>query len=55
MEFTAAHDIDKGPIIRWGANRVIAFAEFLFRIATPYATMYTVTFDENEDWLEDDD
>jgi hypothetical protein len=43
---------DKGPVVRWFANRALDLASWLVRIASPYGNMYTLTFEEPEEELE---
>lgn len=46
---------DKGPVVRWFANRALDLASWLVRIASPYGNMYTLTFEEpKEDPLMND-
>ena len=43
---------DKGPVVRWFANRALDLASWLVRVASPYGNMYTLTFEEPEEELD---
>ena len=45
-------EIDKGPVVRWFANRALDLASWLVRVASPYGNMYTLTFEEPEEELD---
>ena len=49
MEFKLEHEVDKGPLVRWFANKTISFAGKISKWAYPYADMYTAVWDDYED------
>ena len=49
MEFKVEHELDKGPIVRWVANRLMDISSWLARTSSPYADMYTAVWDDYED------
>lgn len=49
MEFKLQHEVDKGPIVRWIANRLMDVSSWLARASTPYADMYTAVWDDYEE------
>jgi len=49
MEFKLEHELDKGPIVRWIANRCIDLSQMISSWAYPYADMYTAVWDDYED------
>jgi len=49
MNFELKHDVDKGPIVRWMANRLMDISSWLARTSSPYADMYTAVWDDYED------
>jgi hypothetical protein len=49
MEFKLDHDEDKGPIVRWFANRAMDISGWLAKVSSPYADMYTAVWDDYED------
>ena len=49
MEFNLEHEVDKGPLVRWFANKTISFAGKISNWAYPYADMYTAVWDDYED------
>ena len=49
MEFKLDHDEDKGPVVRWFANRAMDISGWLAKVSSPYADMYTAVWDEYED------
>ena len=49
MEFKVEHEVDKGPVVRWIANKVMSLSGSLARFAHPYADMYTAVWDDYED------
>ena len=51
MDFELKHDVDKGPIVRWIANRLMDASSWLARTSSPYADMYTAVWDDEEDDL----
>ena len=57
---------DKGPVVRWFANRALDLATWLVRIAAPYGFMYELSYHEDDldqfddietllDWFTDPD
>jgi len=40
---------DKGPVVRWLANRALDLAAWLIKLASPYGHMYSLTFKEPEE------
>jgi hypothetical protein len=49
MEFKLEHEVDKGPIVRWIANKAMSISGKISRVAHPYADMYTAVWDDYED------
>jgi hypothetical protein len=49
MEFKLDHDEDKGPVVRWFANRAMDISGWLAKVSSPYADMYTAVWDDYED------
>lgn len=49
MEFKVEHEVDKGPVVRWIANKVMSLSGKMARFAHPYADMYTAVWDDYED------
>jgi hypothetical protein len=49
MEFKVEHEVDKGPVVRWFANKAIDVSYWLTKVFSPYADMYTAVWDEYED------
>jgi hypothetical protein len=49
MEFKLEHEVDKGPIVRWIANKAISISGKISRVAHPYADIYTAVWDDYED------
>jgi hypothetical protein len=49
MEFKLEHEVDKGPIVRWIANKAMEISGKISRVAHPYADMYTAVWDDYED------
>jgi len=49
MEFKIEHEIDKGPIVRWIANKAMSISGKISAMAHPYADMYTAVWDDYED------
>jgi hypothetical protein len=49
MEFIKEHEIDKGPIVRWVANKAMNMSSWLAKMSAPYADMYTAVWDDYED------
>ena len=49
MEFKVEHELDKGPIVRWVANRLMDISSWLARTSSPYADMYTAVWDDYDD------
>ena len=49
MEFKLENDVDKGPIVRWVANRAMSISGWLAKTSAPYADMYTAVWDDYED------
>ena len=49
MEFKVEHEVDKGPVVRWVANKVMSLSGKMARFAHPYADMYTAVWDDYED------
>jgi hypothetical protein len=49
MEFKLEHEVDKGPVVRWIANKALKISGKISRIAYPYADMYTAVWDDYED------
>jgi hypothetical protein len=43
---------DKGPVVRWFANRALDLASWLVRVASPYGNMYTLSFEEPDEELD---
>jgi hypothetical protein len=48
MEFIKEHEVDRGPIIRWFANKAMNVSSWLIDKSEPYADMYTAVWDEYE-------
>ena len=55
MNFELKNDVDKGPIVRWMANRLMDISSWLARTSSPYADMYTAVWDDYEDDDEESD
>jgi hypothetical protein len=49
MEFKIEHEVDKGPIVRWFANKAMDISGKISRWASPYADMYTAVWDDYEE------
>ena len=49
MEFKLEHEVDKGPVVRWIANKAMSLSGKISRLAHPYADMYTAVWDDYED------
>jgi hypothetical protein len=49
MEFKLEHEVDKGPLVRWIANKTISISDKISKWAYPYADMYTAVWDDYED------
>ena len=49
MDFKLEHEVDKGPVVRWIANKAMSISGKISRIAHPYADMYTAVWDDYED------
>ena len=49
MEFKIEHEIDKGPLVRWIANKAMDISGKISKLAHPYADMYTAVWDDYED------
>ena len=49
MDFKLEREVDKGPIVRWIANRLMNLSGRMARMAHPYADMYTAVWDDYED------
>lgn len=49
MDFKLEREVDKGPIVRWIANKVMGLSGSLAKFAHPYADMYTAVWDDYED------
>jgi hypothetical protein len=49
MDFKLEHELDKGPVIRWIANRTLDITNMVSKWAYPYADMYTAVWDDYED------
>jgi hypothetical protein len=49
MEFKLEHEVDKGPLVRWIANKTILISDKISGWAYPYADMYTAVWDDYED------
>jgi hypothetical protein len=49
MEFKIERELDKGPVVRWLANKAISISGKISRWAIPYADMYTAVWDDYED------
>jgi len=49
MEFKIEHEVDKGPIVRWFANKAMDISGKISKLAYPYADMYTAVWDDYED------
>lgn len=49
MNFKIKHEIDKGPIVRWIANKTLSFSSKISGWAYSYADMYTAVWDDYED------
>jgi hypothetical protein len=49
MDFKLEREVDKGPIVRWIANKVMSLSGSLAKLAHPYADMYTAVWDDYED------
>lgn len=54
MNFELKHDVDKGPVVRWMANRFMDISSWLARTSSPYADMYTAVWDDYEEDDEED-
>ena len=50
MEFKLEHELDKGPIVRWFANKCLHISDKISTWAYPYADMYTAVWDDYEDY-----
>lgn len=53
MEFKVEHELDKGPLVRWVANKAMKLSGKISRLAIPYADMYTAVWDDYEEYDED--
>lgn len=49
MEFKLEHELDKGPVVRWIANKTLSISSKISKWAYPYADMYTAVWDDYED------
>jgi hypothetical protein len=49
MDFKLEHEVDKGPVVRWIANKAMNLAGKISKLAHPYADMYTAVWDDYED------
>jgi hypothetical protein len=49
MDFKLEHEVDKGPLVRWAANQAMNMSNWLVRVSSPYADMYTAVWDDYED------
>jgi hypothetical protein len=49
MDFNLEHEVDKGPIVRWIANKAMNVSSWLAKTSEPYADMYTAVWDDYED------
>jgi hypothetical protein len=49
MEFKLEHELDKGPVIRWIANKTLSISNKIAKLAYPYADMYTAVWDDYEE------
>lgn len=49
MEFKLEHELDKGPVVRWIANKTLSISNKISRWAYPYADMYTAVWDDYDD------
>ena len=49
MEFKLEHELDKGPIVRWFANKCLQLTDKIYTWVYPYADMYTAVWDDYED------
>jgi hypothetical protein len=49
MEFKLEHELDKGPIVRWFANKCLQLTDKIYTWVYPYADMYTAVWDDYEE------
>jgi hypothetical protein len=49
MKFNLEHEVDRGPIVRWIANKAMDASSWLAKVSHPYADMYTAVWDDYED------
>jgi hypothetical protein len=49
MDFKLEHEVDKGPVVRWIANKAMNMSSWLAKVSSPYADMYTAVWDDYED------
>jgi hypothetical protein len=49
MEFKLEHEVNRGPVVRWIANKAMSLSGSLAKFAHPYADMYTAVWDDYED------
>ena len=49
MEFKLEHEVDRGPVVRWIANKAMKICGKISRMAHPYADMYTAVWDDYEE------
>ena len=50
MKFELTHEVDKGPIPRWIANKALKFTSYINKKAFKYADMYTAVWDDYDDY-----
>ena len=49
MKTTPVREIDRGPVVNWLTDRALGLLSFLSGKLYPYAVMYEVEFDEDEE------
>jgi hypothetical protein len=49
MDFKLEYEVDKGPVVRWIANKAMNMSSWLAKVSSPYADMYTAVWDDYED------
>ena len=55
MKTTPVREIDRGPVVNWLTDRALDMLSFLSGKLYPYALMYEVTFDNEDNDEEDED
>ena len=49
MKTTPVREIDRGPVVNWLTDRALDILSFLSGKLYPYALMYEVTLDDNDE------